>query len=260
MSVRSAQAQEPAGRAKLRAAVVERLLYGMNDLQGRLLQFLENPGRQGVVSLGLVFSESTVTLELWNESGANPEHRAHLARTLGVAPEADDASLLRAVLPEVHQAFVDFQASLPGRECLRRYEEVLQACEEANVLPVVPGHDTGPLLAELARLGIAHGKDFSRSLLVNPLLLAVGLHPEEGSDTQVRVVGLNVPQLGALVAQVRGLNPLLTNRQVRQLILRATKDLRNANRKNQLQAGVDRRAQEMARMRLRLQAAEWIPV
>jgi hypothetical protein len=71
---------------------------------------------------------------------------------------------------------------------------------------------------------------------------------------------MSVSQLGTLVAQVRGLNPLLTNRQVRQLIRRAAWDLENANRKNQLQAGMDRRAQELARLRLRLQASECIPV
>ncbi len=256
MSVQLAQAQ--AIPQKLRTVVVERILLGMEDLQSRLLQFLENPGRLGVVSLSRVLSESSVTAELW--AGAQAEYRARLTQMLGVAPEVDDVSLLRALMAEVHQGFVDFQASAPGREALRRYEEVLRAFEEANVLPVLPGHDTGPLLAELPRFGIAPGRGFSRSLLVHPLLLAVGLYPEEGSDTQVRVAGMNVSQLGTLVAQVRGLNPLLTNRQVRQLIRRAAWDLENANRKNQLQAGMDRRAQELARLRLRLQASECIPV
>lgn len=267
MSIRSAQAQtmvprpgpsvqdSQEGRARLRATVEERLLQVLRDVQGRLAAFLKNPGRQGAVNLPLVLSESSVTYELWKEPAANPEHRARLAATLGIAPDADDASLLGTLMAEVHQAFVDFQTSRPGGEARRQYEEVLQGFERANVLPIVPGHDTGPMLAELARLGMTHEKDFSRSLLVAPQLLAVGLNPEEGSTSHVMVAGLTVSQLGTLVAHLRNLNPLLSNRQVRQLLLLAATDLKKAIRKSLGQAEVDR-VQELARQHLRLQVVE----
>ncbi|PTL76237.1 hypothetical protein [Vitiosangium sp. GDMCC 1.1324] len=242
-------------RAKLRAAIVDRLLHGMKDVHGRLSNFLKNPGRLGVVNLTLVLSESSITLELWKEPSAMPERRARMAQVMGVPPEADDATLLRALMAEVHQAFVEFQASRPGRELRQQYEEVLQGYDAANVLPVVPGHDTGPMLAELARVGIAHEPDFSRSLLVDPRLLAVGLGPEEGTTTQVMVSGLTVSQLGTLVAHLRRLNPRLTNKQVCHLLLRASTDLRTTSRKALGQAEVDQ-VQELARQLLRLQGVE----
>ncbi|QRK07411.1 hypothetical protein JQX13_46575 [Archangium violaceum] len=250
-----AERQALESRAKLRAAVMDRLLAGMKDVHARLSQFLKNPGRLGVVNLSLVLSESSITHELWKEPGATAEGRAHLARMLGLDPALDEASLLQAVMAEVHQAFVDFQASRPGQEIRQQYEAVLQRYEAVNVLPIVPGHDTGPLLAELARLGIAHEKDFSQSLLVDPRLLAVGLSAEEGSTQQVMVAGLTVPQLGTLVAHLRRLNPRLTNRQLCQLLLLASTDLKNASRKLLGQAEVEQ-VQELARQLLRLQAVE----
>lgn len=250
-----AERQALESRAKLRAAVMDRLLAGMKDVHGRLSQFLKNPGRLGVVNLSLVLSESSITYELWKEPGATPEGRARMAQMLGLAPELDEASLLRAVMAEVHQSFVDFQASRPGQEIRQQYEAVLQGYEAANVLPIVPGHDTGPLLAELARLGISHEKDFSLSLLVDSRLLAVGLSAEEGSTQQVMVAGLTVPQLGTLVAHLRRLNPRLTNRQLCQILLLASTDLKMASRKLLGQAEVEQ-VQELARQLLRLQAVE----
>lgn len=210
------------GRSRLRAAIMERLAEAIADAEGRLSQFLKEPGRLGVVNLSLVISESTITFELWEDPSKDPERRARMAQLLGQRPEIENGALLRVLMAEVHQAFVEFLASSSGRELLQRYEQVLRGYDAKKVLPVVPGHDTGPMLAELARVGIAHEADFSRSLLVSPLLLAVGLMPEEGSETQVMIAGVNVTQLGTVVAQLRQLNPKLTNRQVCNLLLRAT--------------------------------------
>lgn len=246
-------ARAPGPREQLRAAVRDWLLQGLTDLQNRLSGFLRMPGRPGSVTLSVVLSESSVTYELWK--ALNTESRAQLSQTLGVAPEADEASLLRALMAEVHQAFVEFQASAPGRDARKQYEAVLQAYAAGNVLPIVPGHDSGPMLAELARLGLPHERDFTRSLLVDPLLLAVGLGPEEGSESQAMVAGLSVPQLGTLVAQVRRLNPRLTNRQVGQLLVRACTDPGSAKRTCLGQAEVER-VRERASQLLRLQVVE----
>ncbi|MCY1078428.1 hypothetical protein [Archangium lansingense] len=243
------------GRAMLRAAVEERLLQVLKDVHGRLAAFLKNPGRLGVVNLPLVLSESSLTYELWKGPASNPEYRAQMVAMMGVAPNADDASLVGELMAEVHQAFVDFQKGRPGSDARKQYEEVLQGFELANVLPVVPGHDTGPMLAELARLGITPEKDFSRSLLVVPQVVAVGLSPEEGSTSQVVIAGLTVLQLCNLVAHLRNLNPLLSNRQVRQLLVLSATDLKKAIRKSMGQAEVDL-VQDLARQLLRLQVVE----
>lgn len=249
------------GLAKLRTVVMERILQGMTDVEERLTRFLKAPGALGVVNLSLVISESSVTIELWQAPSAVPERRARMARTLGVSPEADDATLLQRLMAEVHEAFVAFQASPAGRESLQRHEQVLKAYEAVKILPVVPGHDTGPMLAELARVGIAHDPAFSRSLLVHPLLLAVGLTPEEGSETQVMVSGLNVPQLGTLVAQLRRVNPRLSNRQVCNLLLRVSIDRKeSAKRKQSVRKSLTQAelegALEFAYQLLRLQVFE----
>jgi hypothetical protein len=248
-------ARAPEPRAQLRAAIRERLLHGLTELQGRLTGFLKMPGRPGSVTLSVVLSESSVTYELWKEPALIPECRARLAQTLGMAAEAEEAALLRELMAEVHRAFEEFQASAPGREARKQYEAVLQGYAAVNVLPIVPGHDSGPMLAELARLGLPHERDFTRSLLVDPLLLAVGLGPEEGSASQAMVAGLSVSQLGTLVAQMRRLNPRLTNRQVGQLLVRAATDPSSANRKCLGQSEVEQ-VRERASQLLRLQFVE----
>jgi len=243
------------GRARLRAVVMEHLAQGLAEAEERLSRFLKEPGSLGVVNLSLVLSESSLTHELWEGPSAVPERRARMALTLGLAPEVEDASLLQALMDEVHEAFVAFQASPAGHESQQRYEQVLKRYEAVKVLPVVSGHDTGPMLAECARLGISHAPDFSRSLLVHPLLLAVGLSPEEGSATQVMIAGLSLTQLGTLVAQLRRVNPQLNNRQVCQLLLRVSTEKKQAIRKRLGQAEMER-VLEFAYQLLRLRVFE----
>lgn len=229
----------PEAQEKLRAAVTERLLVGMGDVRQRLTEFLKNPGRLGVVNLSLMLSESTITYEAWKDPSSNPERRARMAQAMGLPAGGDDRTLLLTLMAGVRQAFVDFRASSQGRECLRQYQEVLRACELKQVLPVVPGHDTGPMVAELDRLGIEREKDFTRSMLVDPQLIAVGLTPDEGSATQLMLAGLSVSQLGGLVAAVRRLHPRLTNSQVRSLLLRASTEPKTSIRKSLGEAEVE---------------------
>jgi hypothetical protein len=242
-------------RVMLRAALVERLLHGMEDVQDRLARFLKNPGRLGAVNLNLVLSESSITYEVWKEPSTVPERRARMAQTLGLSAGVEDAALLRALMAEVHQAFVDFQASAPGREAFQRYDALLATCEKANILPIVPAHDTGPMLDELARVGIPHERDFTRSLLVDPRLVLVGLSYEAGSSTHTVIAGQSVSELGALVAHVRSLNPRLTNHQVRKLLVRASMDGTSLTPKSLGQAEVER-VKEFTRQLLRLQVVE----
>ncbi|QRN96245.1 hypothetical protein JRI60_45735 [Archangium violaceum] len=245
------------GRAQLRAAVVDRLVRGLTDLQVRLSDFLKSPARrQGVVSLSLVLSESSVTHELWQEPMSTPEGRMRLIQMLGLPLETDDGSVARVLVDEVRQAFKDFHASVAGRKCRQEYAELMRRFEEANVLPVVAGHDTGPMVAELTRLGVRLERDFTLSLLVDPHTIAVGFLPDEGSATQVMVTGLNAQQLGALIAQMRRLNNRLSNRQVRILLHRLTFDVVKECRRSLGQAEV-RHAQELALQHLRLQAYEY---
>lgn len=253
--VSGARDQASEVRGMLRAALVERLLSGMEDVQERLSRFLKNPGRLGAVNLSLVLSESSITYEVWKEPGTVPERRARMAQTLGFSARVDDGSLLRALMAEVHQAFVDFQASASGRQALQRYDALLEACEKANILPIVPAQDTGPMLAELTRVGIAHERDFTRSLLVDPRLVLVGLTYEEGASPHTVVAGQSVSELGALVAHVRSLNPRLTNHQVRKLLVRASMDGAGIARKSLGQAEVER-VKEFTRQLLRLQVVE----
>ncbi|WP_224369654.1 hypothetical protein [Hyalangium versicolor] len=244
------------GRTRLRGALVDRLVHGMADVENRLSGFLKTPAaRLGVVNLSLVMSETSLTFEVWQEPSKVPERRARMAVALGHSPDVDDASLLYTLMGEVHNAFVAFHASPAGREAMQRYENVLKAYEAAKVQPVVPGHDTGPLLAEMERLGIPYNPNVSRSLLVHPLVLAVGIHPEEGTEQQVMIAGLTVQQLGTLVAQLRRVNPRLTNRQVCTLLLRASSDRKESARKLFGQGEIQR-VLESAYQLLRLQVFE----
>ncbi|TQF14358.1 hypothetical protein FJV41_19235 [Myxococcus llanfairpwllgwyngyllgogerychwyrndrobwllllantysiliogogogochensis] len=247
------------GRAMLRGAVLERLVRGLTEVEQKLATFLENPGRQGVVTLPVVLSESSVTYEFWRLVSVQSDDRNFLAQSLGLPVTADDALLLQTLRQEIHAAFDEFQRSPSGKQARARYEEVLTRYEAARIQPVISGHDTGPLAAECARLQLPCEPEFTRSLLLSPLQLAVALSPEEGTATQVMVAGLTLTQLGALVGHLRRLNPMLGNAQVRQFLLRAATDLKNALRKPLGDAEVER-VQELAKQLLRLQAVAMLHV
>lgn len=243
-------------RAMLREALVERVAGGLEDVLERLFEFLKNPGRLGAVNLSMVLSESSVTYEVWEEPSAVPERRARMAQTMGLSPEVDDATLLQAVMAQVHQSFVEFQNSPRGRAARQRYEELLSACERMDVLPIIPAHDTGPMVAELERLGLPVEKEFTCSLLVDARILSVAVSPEECSASPLMIAGQSVSQLGALVAHVRSLNPRLTNRQVRKILLRAsTTDDKKPVRKSLGQSEIER-VIEFTRQLLRFQVVE----
>ena len=105
------------GRAKLRAAVLDRLLLGMKDVHGRLAKFIKNPGRLGVVNLSLVLSESSLTYELWKEPSTVPERRERLAQTLGVSNALGDNFLLETAASGVAEIGI---AGTEGRGNIRQ--------------------------------------------------------------------------------------------------------------------------------------------
>ncbi|RKH56437.1 hypothetical protein D7W81_33895 [Corallococcus aberystwythensis] len=247
------------GRAKLRVAVLHRLHRGLTEVEGKMSAFLANPGRQGVVTLPVILSESTVTYEWWKSANALPEDRAYLAQVLGEPGSVDDATLLGTLREEVHLAFAEFPRTPQGLEARKGYDAVLQKYEAARIQPVIAGHDTGPLVEECTRLGLPCDKDFTRSLLLSPWMLAISQSPDEGSKTQVMVAGLTLPQLGALVGHLRQLNPLLSNAQLRMLLLRASTDMKLALRKVLGQQEVEQ-VQALARQLLRLQAVQHLIV
>ncbi|WP_224371187.1 hypothetical protein [Hyalangium versicolor] len=247
------------GRAKLRSVVIERLLNGMKDAHERLTNFAKNPGRLGVVNLSLTLSESAFTHLLWKEPSTIPARKATLLNILGMPPSTGDAAIIRELMAEVHLGFEEFQASPQGIEAWQRYDEVLQRYEAMGVQPVVPGHDTGPMLADLQRLKIPYNLDFTRSLLLHPLLIGVALEPDEGSADFVMVAGLTVAELGALIAHMRRLNPRLTNKHVRQLLYLATADKRTGGRKR-LADPDTKDVQELAKQLLRLQVTHHLAV
>lgn len=257
MPERKAQRPEPKGPLSthpLRAAVMDRLLRDMTALHARLSQTLGNVDRTRVINLSLVLSESTLTQELWAGPRSSPEARARLVHTLGLPPETDNGALVRTLMDQVHRAFVDFHASRPGAESRQRYLELLQLYEMRGVLLVLPGYDSGPMLGELARLEVTATPEFSRSLLWDPRVLPVGPGPED-KDVPLLVNGVSPPQLGMVAAQLRILNPLLTNKQMRSLLAITLIDTKSASRKNLGRSEVEK-MHELARQLLRLQAVE----
>ncbi|RKH99154.1 hypothetical protein D7Y13_27980, partial [Corallococcus praedator] len=247
------------GRAKLRVALLNRQFRGLSEVVMKLTNFLANPGRQGVVTLPVVLSESSVAHEWWKSANAVPEDRQYLALALGESAVADDATLLQSLRREVHEAFTEFVRSPQGTAVRKSYDEVLQKYEAARVQPVISGHDSGPMVEECARLGVTYGRDFTRSQLLSPWMLAISQSPDEGSTTQVMVAGLTLAQLGALVGHLRRLNPLLSNAQLRTLLLRASTDMKLALRKALGQQEVEQ-VQELARQLLRLRVVEHLVV
>ncbi len=205
----------PEPHEQLRAAVVDRLTRDTANFLGGFRRFLEGPERQGIANISVVISESTVTQDLWKEPRQNPEARAHLARTLGLAGDVDPAALVGALVAQVQQAFVEFEQSPGGVSFRAEYDALLEQCEVLGVSVILLGHDVGPMVPELARLGVPVERAFARSLLIDPRVIALVPASPELVEGQVLVSGASVSQLGTLVTQMRQLNPLLTNRQVR---------------------------------------------
>ncbi|MFY1826528.1 hypothetical protein ACN47A_11490 [Myxococcus fulvus] len=263
LAERSAREETPAsreGRARVRAAVMDRLMRGYADLEAKLSQFVQAPGRhQGVVTVPIMMSESSITLEFWAVAAGTPDDRAFLAEVLGVPANVDDAYLVELLREEIHLAFDVFQRSEPGKQARAAYEAVLTRYDAARIQTVIEGHDSGPMVSECARLQLTCEPAFTRSLLLSPLQLAVARFADEGSATQVMVAGLTLQQLGSLVGHLRTLNPLLSNAQVRNLLFRASTDLKLALRKPLGDAEVER-VQELAKQLLRLQAVEYLHV
>ncbi|RYZ41920.1 MAG: hypothetical protein EOO71_10085 [Myxococcaceae bacterium] len=246
-------------RARLRVALLNRLHRGLSEVVMKLTNFLANPGRAGVVTLPIVLSESSVSYEWWKSANAVPEDRQYLALALGESPVVDDAGMLKALRTEVREAFKEFVRTPPGIEVRKQYDAVLQKYDAARIQPVISGHDTGPLVEECARLGVTCEREFTRSMLMSPWMLAISQSPDEGSTTQVMVAGLTLAQLGSLVGHLRRLNPMLSNAQVRSLLLRASTDMKLALRKALGQQEVEQ-VQELARQLLRLRVVEHLVV
>ncbi|MBM7112443.1 hypothetical protein [Archangium primigenium] len=253
--------EEPEGRKRLRAAIADRLGRDLADVVQRLEGFLANASasRSGTVNLSLVLSESFVAQELWKEPRRSPEARARLEFTLGLGPRTSPAELGGALVAEVHRAFTEFREGPAGQEALGRYADMLARYEACGVALVLAGHDTGPMLEEVQRLGLAVAPDFTRSLLLEERVLAVGPGASRGvlAPTQVLVAGLSTPQLGMVVAQLRQLNPRLTNRQLRHVLVTVLNEVRHEQPRTLGRAQVER-MQELARQLLRLQVTGYL--
>ncbi|WP_434385167.1 hypothetical protein [Melittangium boletus] len=253
--------EEPEGRKRLRAAIADRLGRDLADVVQRLEGFLANASasRSGTVNLSLVLSESFVAQELWKEPRRSPEARARLEFTLGLGPPTSPAELGGALVAEVHRAFTEFREGPAGQEALGRYADMLARYEACGVALVLAGHDTGPMLEEVQRLGLAVAPDFTRSLLLEERVLAVGPGASRGvlAPTQVLVAGLSTTQLGMVVAQLRQLNPRLTNRQLRHVLVTVLNEVRHEQPRTLGRAQVER-MQELARQLLRLQVTGYL--
>ena len=208
-------------RTQLRAAVVERLARDTENFLKGLAGFLDSPECAGLANVSVVVSRSTVTQDLWKDPRQSAPAREHLARTLGLAAEVDNATLMGALLAQVDLAFEEFEASARGQEFREGYGVLLERCDALGVMPVLLGHDVGPMVPELARLGVPLRPDFARSLLIDPRVLALVPFSPELVEGQVLVSGASVSQLGALVTQMRQFNPVLSNAQVRAFFARA---------------------------------------
>jgi hypothetical protein len=262
---KAAGREQSEGRERLRLAIQDRLGRDLADVSTRLRELLSTAGRSGLVNLSLVLSESFVAQELWKEPRRSPEARDRLLFALALPPRTEPGVALGALVSEVHQAFTEFRASRAGQEAFAHYQELLGRFEQAQVLLILAGHDGGPMREELQRLGVTAPPDFTRSLLLDERVLAVG--PSPGAPAPgpqlptflgdppvgpVGVAGLSTTQLAMVVAQLRQLNPRLTNRQVRHVLARVLQEVRADEPRTLGRAQVER-MQELARQLLRLE-------
>jgi len=240
----------PAG-ASLDERIEHRASSFLDSTSDAMQGVLDNPGDITVINQSQSISPVRVADEMWREVSGDPEAKAALAQELGLEEGASDTEVLQALVDRVDGVF---ENSTEIAESKERYDNLSGQLEDAGILHVVTAGNTGRFLDTLDRMGVNYDGDFADSVLFNEHTIVVAASEGAGglkdriadfstpSDfvtvaidgTDIPVEGgrtadgtsFAAPQVTALIAEIRRINPDLTNDQVREILDHAATDTR----------------------------------
>ncbi|WP_164018784.1 S8 family serine peptidase [Pyxidicoccus trucidator] len=229
--------------------VIEQSVSGFLDSTANAIQsVLSNPGKIRVINQSQGLSEVDMATQVFVQARAQPGGLQYLAREMGLPENASNKALLKALVARVDRIFETSPRILQAKA---RYNTMSDKLERKGILHVVAAGNEGATLKELRKLGIRGDRDFARSVLFNRNTVVVGASTGAQPDgiagfstpspfvtvaidgTDIRVAGNNrsadgtsfaAPQVTATIAEMRRINPRLTNAQVRSLLKRAATD------------------------------------
>ncbi len=229
--------------------IEQRVTSFLDNTSNGIQSVLNNPGRIRVINQSQSISELRAATEYFAQTQSQPGGRENLARELGLPANANNQTLLRGLVNRVDRIF---ENSPRIREARARYDRLSNQLERRGILHVVTAGNTGDTLRQLRGMGIRGDQDFTRSVLFNRNTVVVGAstggRPERIASfstptpfVTVAIDGTNIrvardrradgtsfaaPQVTATIAEIRRINPRLTNAQVRGILRQAATDTR----------------------------------
>jgi plasmid stability protein len=260
--IRQISPSEPGQPDDLLRQPVDKYIEGMvsgtlDSSTSGIRQVLDNPGRIRVINESRGTTKARLVGALWQAREARAkvpaEQRqgrpATLAQELGLPRKASDKQVLQALTKRVDEVMAKSDTIRAAQE---RHAKVSQELEKRDILHVVStGNEGNKMPLELDKLGVRYGEDFTRSVLNTDKTINVGastggtpdkIAPFSNGGSHVSLVmdgtGIDVgpgeepvdgtsfsaPQVAAVVAGMRRLDPTLTNNEVRDILKRACTD------------------------------------
>ncbi|MCY1076716.1 S8 family serine peptidase [Archangium lansingense] len=235
--------------ASLDERIEHRTASFLDSTSDAMQGLLDNPGDITVINQSQSISPVRIADEMWRDVRNDPEAKAALAKELGLEEGASDTEVLQALVDRVDGVF---ENSKDIAKAKARYDDMSGKLEDAGILHVVTAGNTGDFLDTLDDMGVKYDGDFADSVLFNEHTLVVaastgGLKDRiadfstpsdfvtvaiDGTDIEVEGgrtadgTSFAAPQVTALIAEMRRINPDLTNDQVRDILAQAATDTR----------------------------------
>ncbi len=263
-------ATPPPPGASLEERVEHRAVSFLDSTSDAMERVLGLDGGVDVINQSQSISPVRVADEMWRAASGDPEKKADLAEELGLPRDAEDGEILQALVDTVDRVFEESGEIAEAKE---RYDGLSDRLEERGIMHVVTAGNTGRFLDTLDRRGVTYDGDFTDSVLFNDNVLVVAAanggaedgiagfstpsdHVDVAIDgTDIEVEGgrdadgtsFAAPQVTALIAELRRINPDLTNDEIREIIAEASTDTAATDREEGAGILDPDRALELAR-------------
>jgi hypothetical protein len=240
--------------------VEQRVSKLLNDTSTAIESVLENPGRIGVINQSGGVTKAGLVNTIWNEARMaqfqkdpnaafldDPPPPPQLVKDLKLPANASKRDVYQALVNKVDEAVAK---SEDIQKAQQRYLGLSKKLEDKGITHVLATGNDGKFASDLEAMGVKPPKDFTRSVLTTGTTLNVGastgdtpdaIAPFSNGGDHVNVVmdgtdidtgaggkldgtSFSAPQVTAVIAEMRRIDPSLTNDQIRDILNRASKD------------------------------------